>query len=223
MSQGAPEPARLVSPRVGVFVEWVREVRSSLPVAVALALSLLTLSPAVALADDFDDEVLAEMNFARAHPAAYARELRDETQRGDRYSSLAYEDRDAVDEAIDFLQRQPPLQPLQPDDRLAAAARAHTRAQGPRGELGHGAPGSLGLRLRSNGLWAGLAAEDISYGHDTARDVVRQLIIDSGVPNRGHRANIFGRAYQLAGVGCGAHSVYGSMCVIDFAGALAQR
>lgn len=199
--------------------------RSSLPVAVAVAvaLSLLTLAPAVALADDFDDEVLAEVNFARAHPADYANELIDALRGRDDGSSLAYEDRDAVEEAIDFLMRQPPLAPLQPDDRLAAAAQAHTNAQGPRGELGHGAPGSLGQRLQRNGLWAGLAAEDISYGHDTARDVVRQLIIDSGVPNRGHRNNIFGRAYQVAGVGCGAHRVYGSMCVIDFAGALAQR
>lgn len=188
-----------------------------------LAVALCTVIPSLALAGDFDDEVLAEMNFARAHPSAYARELLDEAQRGDRYSNLAYEDRDAVDEAIDFLMRQPPLPPLQADDRLAAAAHAHTSAQGPRGELGHGAPGNLGQRLQKNGMWAGLAAEDISYGHDTARDVVRQLIIDSGVPDRGHRKNIFGRAYQLAGVGCGAHSVYGSMCVIDFAGALAQR
>ena len=192
--------------------------------AAFLALSILILSPAAASAGDFDDEVLAEVNFARAHPADYARELRDAArQPDDGYSSLAYEDRDAVEEAIGFLMRQPPLPPLRSDDRLAAAARAHTSAQGPRGELGHGAPGSLGLRLQRNGMWAGLAAEDISYGHDTARDVVRQLIIDTGVPNRGHRNNIFGRAYQVAGVGCGAHRVYGSMCVIDFAGALVQR
>jgi len=190
----------------------------------ALALSVLILTPQAAFAGGFDDEVLAEVNFARAHPADYANELIDGLRgRDDGSSSLAYEDRDAVEEAIDFLMRQPPLPPLKPDDRLAAAAQAHTNAQGPRGDLGHGAPGSLGQRLQRNGLWAGLAAEDISYGHDTARDVVRQLIIDSGVPNRGHRNNIFGRAYQLAGVGCGAHRVYGSMCVIDFAGALAQR
>jgi uncharacterized protein YkwD len=201
----------------------VRELRN--PAAfLALALSILILAPAAASAGDFDDEVLAEVNFARAHPADYARELRDAAREpDDGYSSLAYEDRDAVDEAIGFLMRQPPLPPLRPDGRLAAAARAHTSAQGPRGELGHGAPGNLSQRLQRNGMWAGLAAEDISYGHDTARDVVRQLIIDSGVPNRGHRNNIFGRAYQLAGVGCGAHSVYGSMCVIDFAGALVQR
>ena len=189
----------------------------------ALALSVLILAPQAAFAGGFDDEVLAEVNFARAHPADYANELIDGLRGRDDGSSLAYEDRDAVEEAIDFLRRQPPLPALQPDGRLAAAARAHTSAQGPRGEIGHGAQGSLGQRLQRNGLWAGLAAEDISYGHDTARDVVRQLIIDSGVPNRGHRNNIFGRAYQLAGVGCGAHSVYGSMCVIDFAGALAQR
>jgi hypothetical protein len=201
-----------------------REVRNSLPAAVALSLCLLALAPGAAVAGGFDDEVLAEVNFARAHPADYARELRDAARQADEGDSgFVYEDREAVEEAIDFLMRQPPLQPLEPDGRLAAAAQAHTNAQGPRGELGHGAPGALGQRLQHNGLWAGLAAEDISYGHDTARDVVRQLIIDSGVPNRGHRNNIFGRGYQMAGVGCGRHSVYGSMCVIDFAGALAQR
>ena len=52
---------------------------------------------------------------------------------------------------------------------------------------------------------------------------MRQLIVDSGVPNRGHRLNIFSRGYQAAGVGCARHSVYGAMCVIDFAGAIVQR
>jgi uncharacterized protein YkwD len=67
-----------------------------------------------------------------------------------------------------------------------------------------------------------MSAENISYGYDDARDVVRQLIIDSGVPTRGHRHNIFGGAYRLAGVACGPHRAYGAMCTIDFAGALAR-
>jgi uncharacterized protein YkwD len=184
----------------------------------------LLLSPA-AHAARLDDAVLDELNFARTRPADYARELRQQVlaPRRDSYSGASNDDSADVEEAIDFLERQPPLPPLEPDTRIEAAARDHTRSQGPRGDVGHGAPGALGQRLREHGVWAGLSAEDISYGQDDPRDVVRQLIVDSGVPGRGHRRNIFAASYRLAGVACGPHRAYGVMCVIDFAGALAPR
>jgi uncharacterized protein YkwD len=173
-----------------------------------------------ASAGGLDDAVLAEVNFVRAHPAEYARELRETDDR----SGLAYEDPQALSDAIDFLERQDPLPPLRLDDRLSASAMAHTVAQGPRGQVGHeGAGGGLSQRLARTGMWAGLAAEDISYGYATPREIVRQLVVDSGVANRGHRLNIFGRAFQVAGVSCGDHSLYGAMCVIDFAGAVVER
>jgi hypothetical protein len=196
--------------------------------AAAVALLLLASAPQRAFAGRLDDAVLAELNFVRAHPSDYARELRSETGEDDpreRYSSFAYEDPNALDDAIAFLERQSPLPPLRGDTRLASAAMAHASAQGPGGEVGHGGPGrsSLGQRLQRQGVWAGLAAEDISYGYEAPRDVVRQLVVDSGVASRGHRKNIFDPAFQAAGVGCGRHRVYGSMCVIDFAGALVVR
>lgn len=187
------------------------------PAGLGLAAFFCTAS--IASAGPLDQAVLDEINFVRAHPREYARELS-----GDREDAPPYEDPEAVSDAIAFLQRQSPLPPLRPDSRLAAAALAHTSAQGPRGEVGHGGGGSsLGQRLQHHGVWAGLAAEDISYGYDSPREVVCQLVVDSGVPSRGHRLNIFGGAYQSAGVGCGAHSVYGAMCVIDFAGAVVER
>ncbi|HSV02791.1 MAG TPA: CAP domain-containing protein [Phenylobacterium sp.] len=171
--------------------------------------------------------VLDELNFARTHPAQYARELRRSAARGGEvgYSEIGNEDLDALAEAIDFLSRQRPLPPLKPSEGLAAAARAHARMQGRTYLVGHVSPdgATLSERLHAHGVWAGLAAEDISYGYDDPREVVRQLIIDSGVPSRGHRQNIFGAHYQLAGVSCAAHRAWGAMCVIDFAGALAQR
>ncbi|MBO9708600.1 MAG: CAP domain-containing protein [Caulobacter sp.] len=162
-----------------------------------------------------DDAVLDEINFARTRPADYARDL----ERGMGYGENAAD----VEEAIDFLQRQRPLPPLEADQRIAAAAQAHASAQGRRGDVGHGPAGSLGQRLRQNGVWASLSAENISYGYDDPRDIVRQLIVDSGVPGRGHRKNIFTGAYRSAGVACGPHRSYGAMCVIDFAGAIVQR
>lgn len=191
--------------------------RNSGRMALAPALAglfLLALAPA-AQAARLDDAVLDELNFARARPAEYAEELRRDLHAAD--------DPAAVEEAIDFLERQASLPPLEADPRIAAAARQHAQAQGPRGSVGHGAAGGLGQRLRNQGVWAGLSAENISYGYDDPRDIVRQLIIDSGVPGRGHRRNIFATSYRLAGVACGPHRAYGFMCVIDFAGALAPR
>src|SRR5260370_568748 len=68
-----------------------------------LALTFLLLAPQLAAADDFDDEVLAEMNYARCHPARYAQELREAARERDDYSSLMLEDPAAIDEAIAFL------------------------------------------------------------------------------------------------------------------------
>lgn len=191
--------------------------------AVVLAASLAA-APA-AFAGSLDDAVLDELNYARAHPAEYARELRQQERSagpGD-YSGFANEDPDAVEEAIDFLERQPPLPPLEEDRRIAAAARQHAAAQAARGGVGHGPSGDLGRRLRDNGVWAGISAENISYGYDEPRAVVRQMIVDTGVAGRGHRRNIFTPGYRAAGVACGPHRAYGAMCVIDFAGAIMRR
>ena len=77
-------------------------------------------------------------------------------------------------------------------------------------------------RLRRDGVRAELAAENIGYGPPTPSDVVRELIIDSGVPGRGHRRNTFHPAMAAAGVNCGPHREYTTMCVIDFASAPIQ-
>lgn len=191
--------------------------------AAGLALAVLAATPAAGLARSFEDQVLAEINQARAHPARYARDLLREPAAYRHDDGGAYDDPAAVEEAVDFLQRQPPLPPLAAHPQLAAAASDHVAVQARRGGVGHGAPGALGRRLQSHGVWAGLAAEAISYGQPSPRDVVRQLVVDAGVPGRGHRRDIFGRAFQAAGVACGPHPTYGDMCVIEFAGAFVQR
>jgi hypothetical protein len=188
-------------------------------------LLLIAATPALASAPGLDDAVLDEINYARQHPRQYARELQrvDGARRPD--NRYAADDPQDVEEAVDFLMRQPPLPPLRRDERLSEAAFDHAATQGPRGQLGHTGPRgeTLGQRLQRRGMWAGIAAENISYGYDDPEGVVRQMIVDRGVPNRSHRQNIFGHSYQAAGVGCASHSVYGAMCVIDFAGAIVHR
>jgi uncharacterized protein YkwD len=195
--------------------------------AVLSACSLLL----VAAADEeppgrsLEAQVLAQINHARQNPRDYARELREYRRYfegdllflpGDDNGVQTREGTDAVDEAIDFLERQAPLPPLGRGDVLALAALDHADAQGEEGATGHvsRAGASPGARVRSRGgdIYVG---ESISYGHDRADAVVRQMIVDDGVPGRGHRKLLFSRDFRFAGVGCGDHRRWGHMCVVD--------
>jgi hypothetical protein len=188
--------------------------------AALTALALAVAYPAAASAGVFEKQVIEELNRVRADPAGYARYLaRERASTGVMLDE--HRDPQAFSEAIDYLMRQAPLPPLQLDDRLAAAATQFAVSQGPTGQIGHGPSGNLGQRIRSHGVWAGLSGETISYGQPTPYEVVRQLVVDWGVPDRGHRELIFDRSFQVAGAGCGSHAEYGEMCVIDFAGAFA--
>ena len=131
----------------------------------------------------------------------------------------------ALDEAIEFLERQSPLPPLKGDARLARSAAGFARDQGPQGYTGHASAdgASLSDRIHRQQVWSMSSAETISYGYENARDVVRQLIVDDGVSGRGHRKVLFDTWLRFAGVGCGPHRVYGAMCVIDFSGPMIER
>ncbi|MBO9623308.1 MAG: CAP domain-containing protein [Sphingomonas sp.] len=175
-----------------------------------------------------ESDVLTEINFARQHPREYAQDLREYRRYfegrllylpGDDNGIITNEGTRAVDEAIAFLERQAPLPPLGHGALLALAAGDHAAAQGPQGSIGHSsrAGNSPGERVRRRGgdIYVG---EGISYGYSSAQEVVRQLIVDDGVPGRGHRALLFDRGFRYAGVGCGGHRAYRHMCVVDMSG-----
>lgn len=193
--------------------------RASCAAAAVLGALSLTSFAVPAAAAGLEAAVLDEVNFARTQPAEYAKVLRQ------RAPEMIGEDPRDVAEAVAFLAKQKPLSPLAPDSKLARAASAHAVAQGRAGEVGHSSPGgtTFSQRLHIHGIQAGAAAENISYGYDSPRAVVRQLIVDTGVPDRGHRRNLFGQAYEAAGVSCAPHREWGAMCVIDFAGQVQTR
>lgn len=188
----------------------------------ASVLALAIGGPAVS--GPMEEAVLAEVNFARAYPQEYARRLLSEPvtawQRALEANGQPY-DRAAFIEAVEALQRQEPLPVLKADHALADAALEHVSLQGPSGLIGHSSPNGERFydRLRRHGAADAIAAENIAYGPRTPSDVVRELIIDSGVPSRGHRRNIFHANFEVVGISCGAHRDYFTMCVMDFSGA----
>jgi uncharacterized protein YkwD len=108
--------------------------------------------------------------------------------------------------------------PLSPARLLAEAAGAHAAEQGPRGATGHFSKNGDDPRDRVRGRGGGdYVAETITYGPPSAVEVVRQLIVDDDVPNRGHRRTVFAAEMRFVGIGCGPHKTYRVMCVAEFA------
>jgi len=177
----------------------------------------------------FERALLAEHNAARTDPAGYARHLEALLplfngtvlrRPGSNVGLQTNEGATAVREAIRALREQAPVAALEWSDGIFRAARDHVRDQGPRGATGHnGSDGStMDSRLRRYGAWQSTAAENIDYGSANARDVLISLIVDDGVPSRGHRRNIFNPNIRVMGGACGEHTRYRTMCVIDYAG-----
>jgi Cysteine-rich secretory protein family len=188
------------------------------------ATALFGVAPAYASAPGLEARVLEEINSARTHPAEFARLLRDYRDHPED-GRTTIEGPAALDEAIEFLERQAPLPPLKADARLARSAAGFARDQGPQGYTGHASAdgATLSDRIHRQQVWSMSSAEAISYGYENPRDVVRQLIVDDGVSSRGHRKVLFDTLLRFAGVGCGPHRVYGAMCVIDFSGPMIAR
>lgn len=182
---------------------------------IILALIALISAPLASRAAANASDVLAEMNLARTNPAQYAEFVA--ARMGNYRSSSGQR---AVQEAVRFLQKAAPLPPLAFSEGLTNAAMFHVTDQGARGKSGHGNPMS---RMSRFGRPGGFAGENIHYGPSDARGIVVALIVDDGVRGRKHRANIFSRSFRVAGVATGAHARYGSMCVMDFSSAFAER
>ncbi len=193
------------------------------------ALILISRVVAAQAPSEMDRALLTETNLARTNPAAYAAHLEallplfdgDVIRRpGSNIGLRTDEGPTAVREAINFLRQQQPLPPMTWADGMWRAARDHVLDQGPSGATGHaGRDGSdMSQRISRYGSWLTTAAENIDYGSESARDVLISLIVDDGVPSRGHRANIFHTALRVMGGACGPHARYREMCVIDYAG-----
>lgn len=172
-----------------------------------------------------EDAVLERINFARTNPKAYAEQLRVYRSYfdgeivympGDYNGLLTHEGVAAVDETIAFLESHAPMLPLSRANVLALTAVDFSREQGELGARGHrGSDGSgPGDRVKRHGgdIFVG---EAIAYGFDDAEQVVRQMIVDDGVPDRGHRKLLFDPKLRYAGVGCGPHSKMEHICVVD--------
>ncbi len=171
--------------------------------------------------------IIQELSEARWRPRVYVKHLKALREYfdgkimrlPDRTPLRTEEGVAALEEAIAFLESTPAPGPIRFNEGLWMAAREHAFDQAKTGGVGH--VGSRGSRLRDRldrqGNLASTAGECISYGLGEARMIVIGLIVDDGVPDRGHRQNLFNPDFHQAGAALAPHAEWGQVCVIDFA------
>jgi uncharacterized protein YkwD len=177
--------------------------------------------------------VVEELSRARTNPKEYAQHLK--ALRSSFEGTLwklpnhipirTEEGLAALDEAIAFLEKAKAIGPLRWNDGLAKAAQDHVLSQGPTGQTGHTGPdgSTLHKRLLRHGTYISTFGEVLNYGEESARMHVIQLLVDDGVPSRGHRKNVFNPEFHAAGAAMGPHQEFGAMCVVDFADAFTEN
>jgi uncharacterized protein YkwD len=175
-----------------------------------------------------EQALLNEINQARAHPQVYASYLEKlkpmfngKTYKPDAQDAFdTQEGWSAVEDAIKFLKGVKPLGPLNASTGLSLAALSHVKDQSSSGATGHRGNDSTFIeqRVKPYGTWQGGIGENLTYGNSSARERVLTWLIDDGFASRGHRNRIMSDNYRVAGVSCGAHPEFGSMCVLTLAG-----
>lgn len=110
------------------------------------------------------------------------------------------------------------LKPLQWSEGLSQACYDHIRDQGPQGQSGHtGSDGSSPFDRIDKYVKSTMSGENLAYSDaETGTDMVLQLLIDDGVPNRGHRTNMLSNDFTHVGISCGCHAYYTEMCCFAY-------
>ncbi len=190
--------------------------------------SLNTAATASYLSDEEKNMILA-MNLIRYNPSRYAELYVQEAigyYRGMEfhYPGLGYtlRTREGVAPARELYQELKQASPcpiFYPCKGLSKAARSHANYQSRNGQTGHEGQGGTRARIERQGIWIERIAENITYGHSSAHLAVLGLMIDDGVPDRGHRKNMLNEVISVAGVAWATHPRYqGGVYVIKHAG-----
>jgi uncharacterized protein YkwD len=177
-----------------------------------------------------EKDVILEMNKVRTNPRKYAELYIQPMLRyysGKNYSVpgkitiVTQEGASAVNACITALNRANSAGILTPEQGLSLAAKDHVTDQGRTGQTGHNGSdrSTPETRMKRYGVFGGswTLGENIAYGETTGRTIVCQLLVDDGVPNRGHRTNIMNRAFTQTGAAYGTHTQYRTSCTITYA------
>ena len=177
-----------------------------------------------------EKDVILEMNKVRSNPRRYAElyiQPRLPYYSGRNYSApgqitiVTQEGIAAARECINALNAAGSAGLLFPDRGLSLASKDHVADQNRTGQVGHYGSDRSDPEVRASRYGrlsgAGIIGENILYGGVSGREIVVELLIDDGVPNRGHRISILNGTFTQTGAGFGSHPRYGTSCTIKYA------
>ncbi|GHT22938.1 hypothetical protein FACS189430_05480 [Bacteroidia bacterium] len=176
-----------------------------------------------------EQAVIDEMNKVRANPKEYAEYIRQDRKFYSSDGSLierpgalplkTKEGFAAIDECIKALEKAQPAGALKPHKALCQSAQLLAKDQSRKGTTGHTSSNGNNIvqRIHKFDKTIDEVGENCSYGPSEARAIVIQLLVDDGVPLRGHRDNILNGMFSFCGVAIDSHPVFRHVCVIDYA------
>jgi hypothetical protein len=180
-----------------------------------------------------EKDIVLELNKLRSDPGKYAElYIKPMLQYFDGYSYKEPEKEEKntqegivpAEECYEFLLRMRGVPMLFPERGLSLGAGDHVRNQGPAGTTGHTGTDRSGPGERVTRYGTGnFVGENNVYGSNKADELIISLLIDDGVPDRGHRKSLLHPEFNQVGVATGTHRRYGTMCVIELTAGYRSR
>lgn len=104
------------------------------------------------------------------------------------------------------------------DNNLKRLACEHVKDQGKTSETGHVSTKGVDFpdRVKSLQEVGRVLGENIVYGTSSPKEALLDLVIDDGLPGRGHRENVFKEDYSKMGSCFGKHAGFYSMFTVIY-------
>jgi len=168
-----------------------------------------------------EQQIFDYQNYARTNPSAIAAKI---AARLAKETNQNAEPALSMKDAIAWLATQPAVSALSWNRAIMHACMDHARDQASTKQFSHtGSDGSsMSTRIARYGD-AQTTGENLAMGYTTAEDFILALIIDSGIPTRGHRINTYLKAYNYGAVGYRTDHPNGPFLVLNFAGSIVNK
>ncbi len=164
-------------------------------------------------------EIMVSLNTLRTNPSSFIPKLRAyRDYMRSRTKNLSALDA-AITEATARLSSVKGLPAINTNGGLLLAAQDHATDITKNAVMGHtGSNTSTPVQRVKKYSPITLIGEVVTYGFPTADLILASFIVDQDTPDRGHRENLLNAKYTMAGVAIGAHTKYGTACVIVLGG-----
>ena len=171
----------------------------------------------------FQEQLLNEINEFRTNPKAYSKKLEKQLPNfkgktlmnpEKKVGMQTQEGAEAYKEAIDFLKKAQPVEPLEPSKglaRISADFLAEVLKVDPN-DIGNINADEI---IQKYGSFVGSMNRELDMGNETPEDIVVSLIVSDGDPERSHRDCLLSTDLKKIGTATGKHPTY-RFCTIIF-------